>query len=450
MNLKFNSLPLKLALVAVLALFLLIPLAMVKEQIRDRQNASQESIREVSHSWGSPQMLAGPSLQMTYLEAVTSQKEPEQRTAYVYPKDLQVDIQTHTQILHRAIFDILVYKADVVMSGYFIVPETYAEKERLTTEWQMRVSDLRGIEGSPAYSLGALSGAFEETVMLKNTEPSGLLKEEVAPERIPMDGSTAIPFSISFKLRGSSELMVRPYGEMTRVKMQADCPNPSFTGDFLPLERDIRDDGFTAAWEVSKINRGNPDACSFGVRMLQDVTQYQQSTRSAKYGILVILLVFLAGLAAEFLMKRPISLVQYAVIGLSLVLFYALVLAFSEFMPFGWAYLLSALMTVTSLTCYFRAILRSRTAYVLGALTALAYLISYILLQMETYAFLCGTLLLFVLLAAVMYFTRNLSATPPAGPSAGASAGSSAGSSAAPSAGSSAGSSAGLSAGPEQ
>ncbi|MBQ1636889.1 MAG: inner membrane CreD family protein [Bacteroidales bacterium] len=42
------------------------------------------------------------------------------------------------------------------------------------------------------------------------------------------------------------------------------------------------------------------------------------------------------------------------------------------------------------------------------ALVALAYIVSYVLLQMETYALLTGSLILFLLLAVVMYFTRNL------------------------------------------
>ena len=411
MKANLNSLPLKLALVAVLGLFLLIPLAMVKEQINDRKRASEASIYEVSSSWGLPQTIMGPSLYLSYLEKTPARMEPEQQTASVFPKELFVDIQAHTQTLHRSIYDVMVYKADIVLTGSFVLPETYAEKDLTDLQLRLRLSDLRGIEGEPAFSLGALSGTFGETTTISNNIGSqGILLEPITLEKEQMDGKTAIPFQVRFRMRGSSELKVGPYGEITRVSMQADCPDPSFIGDFLPQERSVTEEGFTATWEVSKINRGGPDACSFGVKMLQELTQYQQSTRSAKYGILVILLVFLAGLAAEFLMKRPINLVQYAVIGLSLVLFYALVLAFSEFMAFRWAYLLSALMTVTALTGYFRAILRSRTAYVLGALTALAYFISYILLQMETYAFLCGTLLLFVLLAAVMYFTRNLSA----------------------------------------
>ena len=202
--------------------------------------------------------------------------------------------------------------------------------------------------------------------------------------------------------------MVKPYGETTEVRMKSNCPDPSFTGDFLPAEREVTDEGFTARWSVSEINRGAPDDTSFGVSLLQGVTQYQQAERSAKYGVLVIVLIFAAGLAVEVATKKKINLVQYLVIGLSLILFYALVLAFSEFVSFPLAYAIAAAMTVAALLGYFRGILRDRAAWVLAAAVALAYLLSYFLLQMETYAFIAGTLVLFVLLTGVMYLTRNL------------------------------------------
>ena len=416
MKTKFQSLPVKLCLVAGITLLLLIPLAMVKNQIRDRQDALDDCVREVSGSWGLPQTLTGPSIRLAY-RSLEKDKDnnPQIKTFFIYPKELNIEIQAGTQILHRSIYDVLVYKSEVVMTGYFLIPDTYATWDIIEKKLTLGVSDLRGIEGDACFSIGTENGSFQETSVLASAtarqEGAALM---VTPLDLPveqMDGKTAIPFKITYQIRGSSDLMVRPYGETTHVRMQADCPNPSFTGDFLPAAREIGENGFTASWEVSKINRGEPDSCSFGVKMLQDVTQYQQSMRSAKYGILVILLIFLAALGAELLTGRPINLIQYAVVGLSIVLFYTLVLSFSEFMTFGLSYLLSALMTVTALTCYFRAILRNRAAYVLGGLSAAAFVTSFVLLQMETYAFLCGTLLLFVLLSAVMYFTRNLAST---------------------------------------
>ena len=407
MKLK-DSLPLKIALMGVLALLMLIPLAMVQSQINDRQNAADSSRNEVSASWGNAQTLSGPVLKLSYdMEVVDTdqKKETKRATGTVYPRTLSYDIDAQTQTLHRSIYDILVYGADVVVTGDFVVPARFAEEKLTEQSVEMGLSDLRGIDGSVEITLGDQSYSFHSGF-------GRTLSESIDLDKALMDGKTVVPFRLSYRVKGSSSLMVKPYGETTEVKMHSNCPDPSFTGDFLPSEREVTEEGFTARWSVSEINRGNPDDTSFGVNLLQGVTQYQQTMRSAKYGILVILLVFIAGLAVELVGKKKINIVQYLVIGLSLVLFYALVLSFSEFMNFSVAYALAALMTVAALFGYFRGILRDRSAWLLTALVALAYLLSYILLQMETYALLAGTLVLFALLVGIMYLTRNLNNTP--------------------------------------
>ena len=412
-----NPLLVKIGLIAALTLLLLIPLAMVKKQIRERQDTYDESIREVASSWGLAQTLTGPSLQITCTSVTKDADGKPLRTQsgeILYPATLSIDLSADTQELHRSIYTIPVYKADVRMTGSFVLPARLLEEDVTGQVMLLGVSDLKGIEGSVSMNLGSDEYTFSETEITERNDeffrraPSALIKEKTALGKDVMDGTTEISFTIHYKIRGSSELRVRPYGDNTTVRMQSGAANPSFVGDFLPSEREVREDGFSATWEVSKVNRGKPDDCSFGVKLLQSVTQYQQSTRTAKYGILVILLVFIAGLLVEFLTGKQINIVQYVVIGLSLVLFYALELAFSEFMPFAAAYAVAALMTVAALTGYFRAILHNTSAWLLGGLTAVAYLLSYILLQMETYAFLTGTLLLFVLLLVVMFFTRSM------------------------------------------
>ena len=403
MKLK-DSLPLKIALMGVLALLMLIPLAMIQGQIRDRQQAAHSSRDEVSASWGRAQTLTGPVLQLSY-EAVAldenQKKTVHSETGTIYPRKLSYDIDAKTQMLHRSIYDIMVYGADVVVTGDFVIPAGYAGLALTDQQVEVGISDLRGIEGSVDITLGETAYSFHSG-RGKN------VSEAITLDKAVMDGKTAVPFRLTYHVKGSSALMVKPFGETTDVTMHSNCPDPSFTGDFLPSEREVSDEGFTARWSVSEINRGDPNETAFGVNLLQGVTQYQQSTRSTKYGILVILLVFIAGLAVELVGKKKIDLIQYLVIGLSLVLFYALVLSFSEFMRFPLAYGLAALMTVAALFGYFRGILRDKSAYLLTALVAVAYLLSYILLQMETYALISGTLLLFVLLVGIMYLTSNL------------------------------------------
>ena len=396
----------KIGLMAVLALLMLIPLAMIKSQIQDRQYAMDASAADVAASWAGAQTFGGPVLSVQH--AVPFNGDGKPRTEYkerkVHPTTLRYDISADTQNLHRSIYDIMVYRSSVRITGQFLVPAEYVQDKDFTVE--LDFGDLRGIEGDVTFLLDgqpySFSGSGESTIaQTVNLDPKKL------------EGGESFPFELSMKVRGSESVMIHPYGDVTEVTMTSNCLTPSFTGDFLPDERTVDEKGFTAHWSVSRINRGDPATTEFGVRLLKGVTRYQQATRSAKYGILIILLVFIAGLTVEFLTRREINLVQYVVIGLSLALFYALLLSFSEFLSFGKAYMLAAVMTTAALTGYFRGILKHASAWILGGLVAVAYILSFILLQMETYALISGTLILFGILCAIMWFTRNLTRQMP-------------------------------------
>ena len=398
-----KTLLLKIILMGILTLLMLIPLALVMKQVDERRHTLNESVDEVSSNWGRSQNLAGPVLSYSFYRTVKNRDgEPveEEQKVEICPETLRYDIETETTTLHRSLYDIPVYRARVRIDGSFPLPAEGSVPE--TVRLSLGVSDLRGLEGNLPFTLGSLSAAFTES-------ENGRIFHDVPVARLVADAKDGlVPFTAEMTLKGSQYLQVKPYGALTEVSMRGDCPSPSFCGDFLPSEREVGDQGFSARWVVSKVNRDRPESTQFGVRMINGVSAYQQTTRSAKYGILIILLVFIAGLAVEWVTRKEINLVQYVVIGLSLVLFYALLLSFSEFMRFGTAYLLAAGLTVTALTGYFRGILRDRTGWLLGALVALMYLVNYVLLQMETYALLTGTLILFALLCGIMYFTRNL------------------------------------------
>ena len=142
------SFAVKIALMGVLALLMLIPLAMVQNQIRDRQNAADSSRDEVAASWGRAQKLTGPVLKFSYDYEVLDKdqkKTVQTTTRTVYPRTLVYDIDTQTQTLHRSIYDIMVYGADVVVTGDFIIPAYLGEEKLKEQLVMMGMTDLRGI-----------------------------------------------------------------------------------------------------------------------------------------------------------------------------------------------------------------------------------------------------------------------------------------------------------------
>ncbi len=415
----FDHLLVKILCIGFLGLLMLIPLTMIQSQIRDRETAMQTSVEEVSASWAGSQILSGPRISTTESSVVRDENgkaEIVDNTAPLYPDHLAYKVQLDTKDLHRSIYDIKVYNATVRIEGDFLMTEALRKAQKAEIEFAM--PDLRGIEGDAQIELGGKTYRFaasDKTLPQPRPElkyDSDLATGKILSQRIPVDsllsGGETIPFRMTLQIKGTESLFIQPVGHVTDVEMTSNCTTPSFMGDFLPSDRNVTDTGFTARWSVSEINRGAPESSRLGVKLLPPVTQYQQVNRSLKYGILVILLVFLAGLLVELVTRKKINLIQYLVIGLSLVLFYALLLAFSEFLSFGLSYLIAAGMTVLALTGYYFGIFRQKLAWVLAATVALAYLLNYVLLQMENFALLTGTLVLFLLLCGVMFLTKDL------------------------------------------
>ncbi len=404
-NEKLNSerTPMKYCLVVVISLLLLIPLVMIKAVIEDREQTKEAVTMEVANSYAKPQTISAPYLVSYVLEEKTVDKtiEPSGKQTYIEDYDSycsQVDYKADvvTDVLHRSIYDVIVYNSKIQISGK--VPITELAVIARNNEFRFKIADVKGFSNPSPLTFGGQS-----------FELNRRLDEYVAEVVFPEDSKSGdtVDFMITFDLKGTESLFFNPSRDgNTTLAISSSYQHPSFQGEILPNQRVVNEDGFNATWNVSSFNSSIFD--DMGVKFVDPANPYQQSMRSAKYGMLIIILVFVASLFVEFLTRKGINPIQYAVIGLSLVLFYSLLVAFSEFITFGVAYVLAALMTIGALMLYFRAILKNRSAYMLGGFVALVYALNYILLQMETYALLAGSLLLFVLLSVVMYLTANI------------------------------------------
>ncbi len=393
----------KISLVAIISLLLLIPLAMIRDVIEDREDTKDAVTKEVADSYAKPQTVSAPYLICYVPEEKTVDKkiDPSGRQTYIedyYTYCSQVDYKADvvTDILHRSIYDVIVYNSKIQISGK--LPITEKSVIAKSNEFHFKVSDIKGFSNPSQLTVGG--GSFEL---------NRIAEEFVARIEFPEDAKAgdAVDFTVTFDLKGTESLFFNPSKEgNTSLSISSSYPHPSFQGEILPNTREVNDDGFNATWGVSSFNSSSYGG--MGVKFVDPANPYQQSMRSAKYGMLIIILVFVASLFVEFLTRKEINPIQYAVIGLSLVLFYSLLVAFSEFITFGVAYVIAALMTTGALVLYFKAILKSRSAYMLGGFVALVYALNYMLLQLETYALLAGSLVLFLLLCVVMYLTSNI------------------------------------------
>ena len=388
----------KIAFIGLITILLLIPLMMIEGVINERNELKYSVKKEISRAISESQIVDGPRLIYTVKkeQVVDDKKEMVEELHIINPHKLESKVNVTTETLRRSIYNVIVYHSKINMNGSYVLPEAVYNGENFKIK--MKVSDLKGLTDTPKISLLNKDYKFD-------VDDSGQLYTII---ELPKENQTdrIIHFTMQLELKGTERLMFAPSADETVLSISSSYANPSFVGEYLPLSRDVNEDGFTAKWKVLKINKKRSEY--MGVDFIEVASQYQQAMRSVKYGMLIICLIFVAGLLVEFVTKRQIHVVQYAIIGLSLTLFYSLLTAFSDIIPFGCSYLISSIMTTIALTLYYRGILKHKSAWILGGFISIMYVTNYILLQMETHSMLAGSLLLFVLLSVMMYFTANM------------------------------------------
>ncbi len=443
----------KFIAITVLLLLLLIPKSMVTDVIGDRERHRDEARQQVSAQWGGSQVLAGPFLVVPYLvleKAVNEKKEVQQTTSLYYavflPDSLEEEIQADPQVRHRGIYEVVLYQAKVSLKGTFPWPNFNGfavQPQKILWNKAALVqglSDIRGIQKDARLIVDGKDVSLEPGLPPIQTVSSGIHAGLDLSARRP-----SLSFSLGFTLNGAGNLSFIPLGRQTSVHFASPWPNPSFQGAFLPNERQVGPNGFTAQWEIPNLARNFPQQWStanspvefqvqlasnastyaggdettpnvrdlgpstFGVDFFYPVDNYQAATRSAKYGELFLALTFLIFFLFEVLSKVRIHAFQYLLVGFALILFYLLLLSFSEFIGFGWAYLIAAASTIGLITAYSSSLLwHWRQARMIGLLLAFIYGYLYCLLKAEDYSLLLGSIGLFVSLAVVMYATRKV------------------------------------------
>lgn len=408
-------------------LVLLIPAAMIEDLIRERESRREEAIQEVSSKWGKDQSLAGPVLVVPFeqIDRGSDGKEiaRQQRYAYFLPDQLRITGQAAPEKRHRGIFDVVLYSSAITMEGTFSRP---AVEQLVPTGsnifWDkallaVGIPDLRGLNDQVSLQWGGKSSVFDPGIPVSGVAESGIH----APIFLSATDTGVDSFRIEVSLKGSGSLFFTPLGKVTDVRLSAPWADPSFTGAFLPDEKNITPQGFEASWRVLNLNRNYPqqwtseqtigfEGSAFGVDFLLPVDNYQKATRSAKYAILFISLTFLTVFFIEMRQaRRRVHPFQYLLIGLALVIFYTLLVSISEHVAYNTAYLVSALMTVGLSTLYARSLFDSNPmALLVGGTLTLLYGFLFVLLQQQDYALLIGSFGLFAILAAVMYFSKKI------------------------------------------
>ena len=148
---------------------------------------------------------------------------------------------------------------------------------------------------------------------------------------------------------------------------------------------------------------------AFGMRLETPVDGYQRSERSVKYGLLFISLTFFTLFLFEVMTGHPLHPVPYVLTGAALAVFYLVLLALSEYLPFASAFAVAAGLLVGIVTPYTGAVLgQRRRGYLVGVMMAVTYSLLYVLVSAQHAALLLGSLALLLAIAGLMYLTRGV------------------------------------------
>ena len=442
----------KLVALAGVMLALLWSLEMVGNLVAEREGRLHEAQRGIADSLAGSQLLAGPVLQRQCNEQwKVEQGEGKDRrwvdqrndfTLAALPRRLLVDATTRIEPRTRGIFRI---------NGYVV-------KASLQADW----TDLQALQPAPPKA-GVQQSCGDPVLWVGVADPRGIRSATVAiagvdvavrpgtpASNVPrgfqavwLDGNVRdakppLSANVTLELVGTEGLWFAPVGEQSTFKLRSDWPHPSFSGRFLPSQRTITDQGFQAEWQLSSLaTRSGQELLSggfglctsveapptiavtgqpgpscierFGVAFIDPVSTYVLSDRATKYGLLFIVLTFVAVGLVEVMRQLRVHPIQYALVGCALALFFLLLVSLSEHLRFGMAYAVAATACTVLLGYYGSHVLKGWRAGValaggIGALFGLLYL----LLLSEQSSLVLGSVLLFAVLATVMFVTRQI------------------------------------------
>lgn len=426
----------RMMMVGFLSFVLIIPLIFIEDLIRERSYRQETVVNQISRQWGNEVVIYGPVLKIPYkvyteklitnekTKQITREKVAHIEHGYFFPDKLDINSNINPEKKKRGIYTTAVFNSTILLNGRFDSLD-FSKKEVKNKDilWNkskvlLKTTNVKGVSSTVSVKIN--DKAYDLSSNGENANNYYSLESKTIPIEEIIKQDKTIGFSVDFQVRGSKEVRFIPIGKETKARITSNWKTANFTGEFLPYNSDkINKNGFDAKWKILDINRPfsqehfsglpNFNEFDFGVNFKIPVDEYQKSERSTKYGFLVISLTFLVFFLIQTISKINMHPFQYLMIGLALVMFYTLLVSISEHSDFLKAYGIASIAVIGLITLYAKNILKSNKFMLLvgGALSVL-YAFIFIIIQLESYALLVGSVGLFAILAVVMYVSRKI------------------------------------------
>ena len=428
--------------ILIITILLMISTLHIDEVIEERQRNEQNAKQELAAKWSEHQVAGAVVLSIPMIENLS-----HQNTLHFLPENLEINADVKNITKKSGIYKVPLYETRILMSGSFSdVSAKVFETVDTTINWNkanlsLGVLELRGLKSldikwngkTVASEVGdmrchywcqaktVLDGAKEEETNLKAPFVGSAVIAKITPDKkLKQEGKGE--FSIEMVLRGSERIEFYPFAQTTTVTLTSTEETPTFQGVFLPEKYGVKDNKFHAQWKILGMNRNLPkywtgdksflneiNNSSFGVGFNGPEENYELNALSNKYTLLFIALTFITLISLEVILKFRFHLVHYAMTGTALIVFYYLLLSFSEQIGFGLAYGLAAVATIFSISIYvFRITKVRKSTWIVCSQLGLLYSFLYGLLKIEDFQFAFEATGLGIIVAALMYATIKI------------------------------------------
>lgn len=426
-----TNLAIKFIAIIAISLGLIFLLEMIKFKVSERNQYRDAAKSSIAQGWSNQQVVVAPLLRLTLQKKYTKEVFDENLKSYVkkeftkqwselhVPDTLLINGDIALQKRYKGIYKIPVYEASLNIEGSFSKINNI-DGDIVSADIVSSISDMRGINNTPTLTLNNSLITFE------TGKDNQLLGDYIRANINEFDIKKQYVFSMKTNLRGLDDLSFVPTGKQVSVSLNSAWQHPYFNGRYLPDFRKIAETGFTAHWNLSEFATSIQQTlaeCSrqtqecryslqnnaFGVGMHNPIDVYQKTDRSMKYSFLFILLTFIVFCLFETIKRIQIHPIQYALVGAALAIFYLLLIAFSEHINFGLAYLIATICCVGLIFFYLVYVFGNRSNALLISTGLLSlYGMLYMILKSEDYALLMGSALTFLSLGCLMVTTRHI------------------------------------------
>ena len=427
----------KIFTILILGLLLLIPMTFIDSVVRDRKNYQAEAVSSIIEPIGGAANIEGLIIAIPYMKKIISEKETTYKREYIFymPNGYNISGDVEINLLKRGIFKVPILNSTLNIKGKFdkYNSNLYNLDENDSTILFDETIMIFGIGNKknllklPKIIVNGNEELeyYQKTIKINLNMFRNIFLFNISKEKI-LNG---FEFETNIDIQGGNSLIINPMAADNYFNITSKWNDPSFTGGFLPTKREISKNGFNAEWNIASFNtsynkywtseefnenneyefENNKSQNNVIISFLLLNNNYQKILRSVKYSILFIFIPFFVLFLCEVISKKRIHPVQYILIGISNAIFYLLLLAISEHINFNISYLISAIMVILLTSAYIGCIIKSKK-YILSMaiVEILIYIFLFGILQLTDYALLMGTLGLFIVIAAGMYFSRNV------------------------------------------